>query len=68
MTSVARSVVGFAWTYFTAEWIMSAGPALPFGIFGMLTTVFGLLALPLYFFGKRSRIATAGFVSERHGF
>lgn len=43
MTTISRSVVSFAWTFFVSGWVESAGPALPFGIFGMLMAVFALL-------------------------
>lgn len=43
MTTIARAVVSFAWTFFVAQWIGKAGAALPFGIFGMLMGVFALL-------------------------
>lgn len=64
MTTIARSVVSFAWTFFVANWIESAGAALPFGIFGMLMAIFGLLTVPLWVFGKRLRIATAGYLPK----
>ena len=62
MTTIARSVISFAWTFFAGNWVASAGAELPFGIFGMLMGVFGLLTVPLWLFGKRMRIATAGFI------
>ena len=43
MTTISRAVVSFAWTFFVGGWVQSAGPALPFGIFGMLMGVFALL-------------------------
>lgn len=64
MTTIARAVVSFAWTYFVADWIMKAGPAEPFGIFGMLMGIFGLLTVPIWLFGKRMRIATAGLLPK----
>lgn len=45
MTTISRSVVSFAWTFFVSGWVQSAGAALPFGIFGMLMAVFALLTL-----------------------
>jgi len=39
--------------------VTEAGPALPFGIFGMLLGVFTLLVVPFLLYGKRMRIATA---------
>jgi len=65
MTTIVRSVIAFAWTFFISDWVISAGPALPFGIFGMIMGVFGLLAVPLYVVGKRMRVATAGFLKGR---
>ena len=62
MTTISRAVVSFAWTYFVGQWVESAGPALPFGIFGLIMAIFALLTLPLWWFGKRMRIATAGFL------
>lgn len=64
MTTISRSVVGFAWTFFVAEWVQTAGAALPFGIFGMLMAIFALLTIPLWVFGKRMRIATAGYLPK----
>ncbi|KAK4554739.1 hypothetical protein LTR86_008241 [Recurvomyces mirabilis] len=65
MTTISRSVVSFAWTFFVAQWVGVAGPALPFGIFGMLMGIFGLLVIPLWLYGKRMRIATAGYLPMR---
>lgn len=62
MTTIVRAVISFAWTFFVADWIVADGPALPFGIFGMIMGVFGLLAIPLYMYGKRMRIATAKYL------
>ncbi|EGP86985.1 uncharacterized protein MYCGRDRAFT_86328 [Zymoseptoria tritici IPO323] len=62
MTTIVRSVIAFAWTYFISDWVIADGPALPFGIFGMIMAIFGLLAVPLWAFGKRMRIATTSFL------
>lgn len=43
MTTISRSVVSFAWTFFVGGWVHEAGPALPFGIFGLLMAIFALL-------------------------
>ena len=64
MTTIARAVVSFAWTFFVGGWIAEAGAALPFGIFGMLMAIFALLVIPLWLFGKRMRIATAGYLPK----
>ena len=64
MTTIARAVVSFAWTFFVGNWVQSAGPALPFGIFGMIMGVFSLLTIPLWLYGKRMRIATAGYLPK----
>lgn len=47
MTTISRSVVSFAWTFFVGGWVQTAGPALPFGIFGMIMAVFALLTYVL---------------------
>jgi hypothetical protein len=60
----ARSVVAFAYTFFVGSWVTDRGPAEPFGIFGMLMGVFGLLTVPVWIWGKRLRIATAKWVPE----
>ncbi|KAH9868346.1 hypothetical protein J1614_007418 [Plenodomus biglobosus] len=60
----ARSVVSFAWTFFVGEWVGSAGPAEPFGIFGLLMGVFGLATIPMIIWGKRIRIWTAKWIPE----
>lgn len=57
----SRAIISFAWTFFVGDWIHDAGPALPFGIFGMLLGVFGLLTIPFLLWGKRFRIATAAW-------
>ena len=62
MNTVARAVVGFAWTFFVQQWIGEVGPAQPFGIFGMLMGVFSLLTIPMWLYGKRLRIATAKYL------
>lgn len=61
MVTILRAVVAFAWTFFVSEWVTSDGPAEPFGIFGMLMGLFSLLIFPLWIFGKRMRVATAGY-------
>jgi len=43
MTTISRAVVSFAWTFFAAQWVETAGAALPFGIFGMIMGLFALL-------------------------
>ncbi|KAI7341506.1 MFS general substrate transporter [Hortaea werneckii] len=64
MTTISRSVVSFAWTFFVADWVAADGAAMPFGIFGMIMAVFALLTIPLWLFGKRMRIATAGYLPK----
>lgn len=59
IVTILRSVIAFAWTFFVSDWINSRGAAEPFGIFGMLMGLFGLLTIPLWLFGKRMRLATA---------
>ncbi|KAF1934590.1 MFS general substrate transporter [Clathrospora elynae] len=62
--TTARAIVSFAWTFFVGEWVAHAGPAEPFGIFGMLMGIFGLMTLPVLIWGKRLRIWTAKWVPE----
>ena len=64
MTTISRSVVSFAWTFFVADWVAADGAAMPFGIFGMIMAIFALLTIPLWLFGKRMRIATAGYLPK----
>ncbi|KAH9863489.1 hypothetical protein IAQ61_009767 [Plenodomus lingam] len=59
-----RSIVSFAWTFFVSDWVKKAGPAEPFGIFGMLMGAFGLATIPMIIWGKRMRIWTAKWVPE----
>jgi hypothetical protein len=65
MVTLVRASIAFAWTFFAGEWVLSAGPALPFGIFGMLMGIFSLLAIPLWLYGKRIRIATSQYLPDR---
>lgn len=60
----ARAIVAFAWTFFVGDWVHRAGPAEPFGVFGMLMGVFGLCTVPMIVYGKRTRIWTAKWVPE----
>lgn len=59
-----RAIIAFAWTFFVGTWTHDAGYAVPFGIFGMLLGVFGLLTVPYWIWGKRLRIATADWVES----
>ncbi|KAJ5943301.1 hypothetical protein N7516_003469 [Penicillium verrucosum] len=58
MITCLRAIVAFAWTFFVGSWVEARGAAEPFGVFGMLMGLAGLLTLPIYFYGKRIRIAT----------
>ena len=60
----ARAIVAFAYTFFVGSWVEHEGAAEPFGIFGMLMGVFGLLTIPMWIWGKRLRIATARWIPE----
>ena len=59
-----RAIVSFAWTFFVGDWVNHSGTAEPFGIFGMLMGIFGLLTIPMLIWGKRLRIWTAKWVPE----
>ncbi|OAG05554.1 MFS general substrate transporter [Paraphaeosphaeria sporulosa] len=60
----SRAIIAFAWTFFVGTWTHDAGYAQPFGIFGMLLGIFGLLTVPYWIWGKRFRIATAPWVES----
>ncbi|KAI5460933.1 major facilitator superfamily transporter [Mariannaea sp. PMI_226] len=57
--TILRAIISFSWTFFVLQWSEKDGPAEAFGIFGMLMGIFSLLTVPLWLWGKRSRIATA---------
>ena len=57
-----RAIVSFSWTFFVGTWSAESGPAMPFGIFGMLMAIFSLLLIPFLLYGKRMRIATADWL------
>ncbi|KAI1859533.1 uncharacterized protein JN550_012051 [Neoarthrinium moseri] len=59
IAAILRAVVGFAWSFFVAEWTQERGAAEPFGIFALLMGLFSLLTVPLWIYGKRMRVATA---------
>ncbi|KAK9772114.1 hypothetical protein SCAR479_11277 [Seiridium cardinale] len=59
IAAILRAIVGFAWSFFVAEWVQNRGAAEPFGIFALLMGVFSLLTIPLWLYGKRLRIATS---------
>ncbi|KAL3464462.1 major facilitator superfamily domain-containing protein [Aspergillus heterothallicus] len=64
IVGLVRAVIACVWTFYVGNWIESAGPALTFGIFAIVLGVFSLLTIPLYFYGKRLRIATAKYLDQ----
>ncbi|KAK5130175.1 hypothetical protein LTR08_002429 [Meristemomyces frigidus] len=64
MTTIARAIVSFAWTFFIGGWVDTAGAALPFGIFTLIMGVFALMTIPVWLLGKRMRIATSGYLPK----
>jgi hypothetical protein len=64
VVTILRSIIAFAWSFFVAEWVQSRGGAEPFGIFGMLMGIFSILTVPVWIWGKRMRLATAGKVQR----
>ncbi|KAF2208677.1 hypothetical protein CERZMDRAFT_114410 [Cercospora zeae-maydis SCOH1-5] len=62
MTTISRGVVSFAYSFFVTDWVKSAGPEIPFGIFGGILGLFTVMTVPMWLFGKRMRIATAGLL------
>ncbi|KAL4911355.1 hypothetical protein BDW74DRAFT_164877 [Aspergillus multicolor] len=57
-----RAIISFSWTFFVGTWVEKAGPAVPFGVFGGILGFFALLLFPQWYWGKRTRIATANWV------
>ncbi|KAL2257811.1 hypothetical protein VTK26DRAFT_9136 [Humicola hyalothermophila] len=62
MICILRGLIPFAWTFFVIQWVQSQGYLVPFGVFTAIMGVFSLLSLPVVYWGKRMRIATAGYV------
>ncbi|PIG88098.1 hypothetical protein AARAC_001570 [Aspergillus arachidicola] len=59
-----RAIISFSWTFFASGWVESAGPAIPFGVFGGLMGLFTLFTIPQWLWGKRTRIATAAWIPK----
>ena len=59
MVTILHSIIAFAWTFFVSRWVAERGATEPFGVFRMLMGVFLLLAVPLWLYVKRMRIARA---------
>lgn len=59
-----RAIISFAWTFFVSSWVAADGPMEPFGIFGMLMAIFTLTTVPMFIWGKRTRIATAKWLPK----
>ncbi|KAE8330217.1 major facilitator superfamily domain-containing protein [Aspergillus sergii] len=59
-----RAIISFSWTFFASGWVDSAGPAIPFGVFGGLMGLFTLFTIPQWLWGKRTRIATAAWIPK----
>lgn len=64
MVTILRAIIAFAWSFFAAEWVQTRGGAEPFGVFGMLMGIFSLLTVPVWWYGKRLRMATAAQVER----
>ncbi|KAF6819451.1 MFS transporter [Colletotrichum plurivorum] len=64
IVTIMRAIIAFAWTFFVAHWVEEKGAAEPFGVFGMLMGVFSLFTVPLWIYGKRTRIATKQLVES----
>lgn len=62
MVTLFRSIISFSWTFFVGTWAKSAGPAVPFGVFGGIMGFFSILVIPVWLWGKRLRIATENWV------
>ncbi|KAL0933460.1 major facilitator superfamily transporter [Colletotrichum truncatum] len=64
VVTIMRAIIAFAWTFFVSHWVEEKGAAEPFGIFGMLMGIFSMLTVPVWMYGKRTRIATASLVER----
>ena len=62
MICILRGLIPFAWTFFVFQWVQQEGYLIPFGGFTAVMGVFALLILPVIYWGKRMRIATARYV------
>lgn len=62
MICILRGVIPFAWSFFVVQWVQRDGYLIPFVGFTVIMAVFSLLILPVMWFGKRMRIATARYV------
>lgn len=60
-----RGFISFGTSYGTAAFMGDMGYDGAFGIFGALTTALGLLAVPVYFWGKRIRLFTGMFAKSK---
>jgi hypothetical protein len=67
MICILRAIIPFIWTFFAAQWIERSGFLVPFGTFTGILGGFALLTIPIIFWGKRMRIATARFVAASQG-
>lgn len=66
MVVTFRAIISFAYTFFIGTWTEKAGVALPFGIFALLMGVFGLVAVPVWLYGKRFRIAGSHRIQKNY--
>jgi hypothetical protein len=62
MICILRGLIPFAWTFFVDPWIAKDGYLVPFGGFTAILGAFSLLIIPIMWWGKRMRIATARYV------
>ncbi|KAK3948422.1 hypothetical protein QBC32DRAFT_245825 [Pseudoneurospora amorphoporcata] len=63
MICILRGLIPFAWTFFVSAWVAKQGYLVVFGGgFTVILGVFSLLLIPVIWYGKRMRIATARFV------
>jgi hypothetical protein len=60
-----RGIISFGLTYGIAPFIETAGYDGMFNTFAGLTAAFGLMAVPLYFFGKKIRAFTGRWVKDK---
>ncbi|KAJ9610631.1 hypothetical protein H2200_005408 [Cladophialophora chaetospira] len=61
-----RGIISFGVSYGIAPFIDTAGYDGAFGAFGGLTAAFGLLAIPIFIWGKKIRAFTGRFAKDKH--
>jgi len=61
VVSVLRDMISFGMSYGVNNFAVKYGYLTSFGVYGMLVAVFGLMGVPVYFYGKvlRTKLQSA---------